>query len=54
MTRDEFKNGLSSLVDELIDKDRELSEADEQVLQDNFGDVATDVLDNEDTDASGE
>lgn len=50
MTRDEFKNNLNGFIDNLIPEDRELTEADENNLTDNLGEVAGEIILNEDDD----
>jgi hypothetical protein len=45
MTRDEFKERVNDFIDSLVDTNRELTEEDETTLGLHFGDVATEVLD---------
>lgn len=47
MTREEFKTRMSSLIDSIIDSERELSDDDENALNDNLGEAAQDILDSE-------
>jgi hypothetical protein len=51
MNRAEFKVALSAAVDEVIDTERELTDEDEDALNDYFGDVALNVFQAESTDA---
>jgi hypothetical protein len=54
MTREQFKNQLDGVVDGIIDTDRELTEDDENNLIDHFGDVAQEILQQEDDEVEGE
>lgn len=47
MTRDAFKSAMSDLIDSIVEEERELTDVDIDKLNDNLGDVAQEILDNE-------
>jgi hypothetical protein len=47
MTRSEFIDQLSGLICNEIPEDRELTDDDEKALVDNLGDIAADILQDE-------
>jgi len=49
-SREEFKTQLNGIVDGIVDTNRELTEDDENNLVDHFGDVAQEILGDEDDD----
>lgn len=44
MNRDEFKQGLSDLVDEVVTENRDLTDADEDSLVDQLGEAASEII----------
>lgn len=52
MTRDEFKSSMSNLIDSIVPEQRELTDEDEDNLNDNLGEVAQEILDNDDSASS--
>lgn len=48
MTRDEFKKNVSDFIDSLVPEDRELNQEDENTLNDQLGETASDIFNEED------